>query len=217
MACDLSPQCNFLYGFFKCQLPEDTIDVEITVRTLTGIHTFRKDCTIQSSICSLWCSQIRLFPSLLRKMEAYIEERRNTANPFSPTRRYPNRPSLSPFSTKTTTTKRSRTESKRGSKKHHNSRKVGLCFVPITAVMPTFSFLPAMVAMTPKVTTTATGISTQPPAVQHQPNFNQTQSPTATSAPDYVPPVAGYALIVTLPQTIQSGLTLIQKKEIRMG
>ena len=27
MAGDLEPQCNYLYGFFTCNLPEDTIDV----------------------------------------------------------------------------------------------------------------------------------------------------------------------------------------------
>ena len=93
---------------------EDTIDIEITVRTLKGIHTFRKDLAMQSSMCSPWYSQIRPFPSLLRKME----EKRNTANPFSPTGRYPNRPSTSLFSKKTTTTKSSRAGSKSGSKKH---------------------------------------------------------------------------------------------------
>ena len=31
MACNLAPQCNFLYGVFQCQLPEDTIDMEIMV------------------------------------------------------------------------------------------------------------------------------------------------------------------------------------------
>ena len=49
MPCDLSPQCNFLYGLFNCQLPEVTIDIEITVRTLKCIHNFRQDCATQSS------------------------------------------------------------------------------------------------------------------------------------------------------------------------
>ena len=31
MACDLEPQCNFLYGFFTCNLPDDAIHVEVTV------------------------------------------------------------------------------------------------------------------------------------------------------------------------------------------
>ena len=186
MAYDVSPQCNFLYGFFEFQLPEDTIDAEITVRIWKGIHTFRKDNATQSSMCSQWCSQIRPFPSLLRKMKAYMEQKRSTANLFSPTRGYPNRSSASPFSKKTTTTKRSRTESKRGSKKHHKLRKVeGWCFIPTKATLPTFSFSPAIVTMTPHFTTTATGIFVQPPAVQAQPELNQTQSYTTTSAPNF--------------------------------
>ena len=43
IASDLAPQCNFLYGFLHCDLPEDTIGVEITVCTLREIHNFRKD------------------------------------------------------------------------------------------------------------------------------------------------------------------------------
>ena len=54
MACDPAPQCNFLCGFFHCDLPEDTIDVGISMRTLKGIHNFRKDCATQSSTCSQW-------------------------------------------------------------------------------------------------------------------------------------------------------------------
>ena len=77
MVCDLVPQCNFLYGFFKCELPEDTIDVEITVQTPKGIDTLRKDHATQSSMCSLRRSEVRPFPSLIRKMEAYMEEGRN--------------------------------------------------------------------------------------------------------------------------------------------
>ena len=185
IACDMSPQFNFLYWFFEWHLPEDTIDVDITVTTMKGIHTFRKDHATQSSTYSLWCSQIRPFPSLLRKMEACMEEKRNTTNPFSSTRRYLNSPSTSPFSKKTTTTKWSRTDCGGCSKKHHKLRKVEQCFIPTKGVMATFSFLAAIVAMTPKMTTTATGIFVQSPAAQPQPKFNKTQSCTTTSAPHF--------------------------------
>ena len=47
MACDLNLQYNFLYRYFTCNLPEDKIDVEVTIHTLKGIHTFRKDCNTQ--------------------------------------------------------------------------------------------------------------------------------------------------------------------------
>ena len=82
MACHLAPKCNFLHGFFQCNLWKDIIDVEITVRTLKGMHTFRKDCSSQSSMCSPWDSCIKPFPSLWRKMEDYLKERQTIANPF---------------------------------------------------------------------------------------------------------------------------------------
>ena len=42
MACELSTQCYLVYRFFKCALPEDTIDVDLKVYTLKGIHMFKK-------------------------------------------------------------------------------------------------------------------------------------------------------------------------------
>ena len=75
MDCKLNPQCNFLYRFFKCNLPDDTIDMEITVRTLKGIHKFRTDHATQSSMCSSWGSQVEPFPLIVRKMEMHMEER----------------------------------------------------------------------------------------------------------------------------------------------
>ena len=51
--------------------------------------------------------------------------------------------------------------------------------------MPTFSLLPALVAVTLQVTTTVTGIFEQPPAVQVQPEPNQNQSHSATSTPNF--------------------------------
>ena len=43
MAFELLTQCNLVYGFCKCALPEGTIDVDLQACTLKGIHTFRKD------------------------------------------------------------------------------------------------------------------------------------------------------------------------------
>ena len=97
MAHNLAPQCNFLYGFFQCNLPEDTIDVEIMVRTMKGIHTFKKDSNNQTSSCSPWGLQVHPFPSLMKKMEIYLEERSNITDPFHLTHTYPNRPNISPF------------------------------------------------------------------------------------------------------------------------
>ena len=83
IACNVSPQCNFLHRFFQCALPEGTIDVEITVQTLKGIHTFRKDQNAQSSMCNPCGSCIQPFPSLRKNMAAYKEERQTISNHFN--------------------------------------------------------------------------------------------------------------------------------------
>ena len=143
-------QCNFLYCFFQCNLPEDTIDVEITVWTLKGIHTFRKDCSSQSSVWNPWGLQVKPLPLLLKKMEAYMEERWNIMNPFSSAQRYPNRSNPSPFSKKTTPTKRSKTQTRRSQKKFCKSRRMnGGHFIPAKAAKPTFTQPPTLVTMPP--------------------------------------------------------------------
>ena len=150
MACDLEPKCNFLYGFFHCALPEDTINVEITVRALKGIHTFRKDHTTQSSRCSLWGSRVWSFPSLLKKMMT-IWKKEELINPFTPAKRPNSRQALFPSIKNTTPTKRSKSDSKRGSKKHQKSMKIEGCYMPTKAAMPAFMPSPAIVTMMPTV------------------------------------------------------------------
>ena len=78
-------------SYMDCDLTDDTIDVEITVQTLKIIHTFGKDHSSQTSVCSPWGSHINPFWSIVKKMEAYMEERLNITNPFSSAQRYPNR------------------------------------------------------------------------------------------------------------------------------
>ena len=68
MACDLAPNCNSLFGYFSCNLPEDMKDVTITVHMLKGTHTLRKDRSTQVSRYSLWGMEVRPFPSLRKKM-----------------------------------------------------------------------------------------------------------------------------------------------------
>ena len=83
MACNLEANCNFLYGFFSCTLPEDTINVDITVCTLKGIHIFKKHRNIQVIKCSAWTSKIKPFWSLQCKRAEYLRQREATNNPFA--------------------------------------------------------------------------------------------------------------------------------------
>ena len=73
MACILILQCNFTHRYFRCILPEATINVEVRVKTMKGIHTYRRDCTIQEISCKPWNSRLCPHPSLVRKMQTFLE------------------------------------------------------------------------------------------------------------------------------------------------
>ena len=50
MARQIGTVCNFILGYIKCELPEDTVDVLVKVRTMRGTHTLKEDwdcCTLQ--------------------------------------------------------------------------------------------------------------------------------------------------------------------------
>ena len=96
MACVLANLCNFLNGSFQCQLLEDTIDVEVTVRTMKGIHTIKRAHTTQVISCRPWSSQLCPFSSLVKMMKACIEDEESNADPFLPTPTYPDRPTILP-------------------------------------------------------------------------------------------------------------------------
>ena len=53
MACLLQPECNFLYRFFRCQLPVEVVDVEVKFTSMQGTHIFRRDWTTQLIKCNI--------------------------------------------------------------------------------------------------------------------------------------------------------------------
>ena len=73
MACILMPQCNFTHRYFRCILPEETIDIEVRVKTMKGIHMFRRDHITQVISCKPWSPRLHPYPSLVRKMQTYLE------------------------------------------------------------------------------------------------------------------------------------------------
>ena len=62
MACILMPECNFMHGYFRCLLPEATMDVEVKVKMMRGIHTFRRDHTHPGHSCKPWSSRLHPYP-----------------------------------------------------------------------------------------------------------------------------------------------------------
>ena len=65
MACILKPKCNFLHGYFKCLLIIETVDMEMKVKTMRGIHTFMRHCTTQVISCNPWSPRLCPYPSQL--------------------------------------------------------------------------------------------------------------------------------------------------------
>ena len=72
MACILRPECNFLNGYFRCLLPLETVDIEVKIKMMRGIHTFRRDRTTQFIKCNPWSKRSVLIP-LIQKMKTYLE------------------------------------------------------------------------------------------------------------------------------------------------
>ena len=58
-------QCKFDFHYFYCAIPEDTVDVKMTIWMVDSIHTYRRD----------WTNQMKAYsPSLHKKIMDYEEE-----------------------------------------------------------------------------------------------------------------------------------------------
>ena len=57
----------------SCLLAMEMVDVELKVKTMQGIHTFRQDRISQVIKHNPWSTRLHLFPSLVRKMKTYLE------------------------------------------------------------------------------------------------------------------------------------------------
>ena len=63
MAREISPVCDFIFQSIWTGLPTDTVDVELTVRMVKGIYTYRKDHMAKSMVFLPWTRTIIPFPS----------------------------------------------------------------------------------------------------------------------------------------------------------
>ena len=74
--------CYIDFHNFCCALPEDTIDMEMT------IYTYRRDQTTQMTSYSPWGREVKPFSSLRKKIADYKEEKnesceKRNSNPFT--------------------------------------------------------------------------------------------------------------------------------------
>ena len=93
---EISPVCDFIFRSIQTGLLTDTVDVELTIRTVKGIYTYRKDHTAESMVFLPWSRNVIPFPSLHRKIQVYQDENRPTsawnkghALPYFPTQPQP--------------------------------------------------------------------------------------------------------------------------------
>ena len=73
MDCILQPECNFLHGYFRCHLPNETVDIEVKVTSMQGTHVFRRHRTTQLIKCTLWSSILCPHPTTIKKMRTFLE------------------------------------------------------------------------------------------------------------------------------------------------
>ena len=73
MACILLPECNFLHGYFRCQLPVEVVDVEVKITSMQGTHIFRRDRTTQLIKCTLWSSRLCPHQTIIKKIKTFLE------------------------------------------------------------------------------------------------------------------------------------------------
>ena len=76
MAREISPVCNFIFRSIHTSLLTDTVDIELTVRMVKGIYTYRKDHMAKSTVFSPWSRTMIPFPSLHRKIQAFQDKSR---------------------------------------------------------------------------------------------------------------------------------------------
>ena len=79
MAREISSICNFIFGSVWSGLLMDTVDIEVTVRTVKGIYTYRRDHMAKFTVFSPWSRTIMPFPSLSRKIQAFQDNNKLTS------------------------------------------------------------------------------------------------------------------------------------------
>ena len=91
------PHLQLHIWIYMDRIPTDTFDVELTIRTVKGIYTYRKDHAAESTVFSPWSRTIIPVPSLQRKIQAYQDKKNKKTSawnkvhavPYFPTQHHP--------------------------------------------------------------------------------------------------------------------------------
>ena len=69
----LQSECNFLYGYFRCCLPIETVDIEVKITSMQGTHAFRRAKTSQLIKCTPWSTRLCPHPTIIKKIKTFLE------------------------------------------------------------------------------------------------------------------------------------------------
>ena len=81
MASEITPTCDLVFGYLRCNPLKDTIDIDLKICTLTGTHTYKKDISSQVNKYSSWGCEITPSPSLMKQMMELMRGRETIADP----------------------------------------------------------------------------------------------------------------------------------------
>ena len=73
MACLLQPKCNFLHGYFRCQLPVEVVDAEVKITSMQGTHIFQRHRTTQLIKCTPWNARLHPHHTIIKKIKTFLE------------------------------------------------------------------------------------------------------------------------------------------------
>ena len=61
----------------------DTVNIDLTIRTVKGIYTYHKEHTMESAIFTPWSKNMIPFPSLRPKIQVFKDKKQNTTMPWN--------------------------------------------------------------------------------------------------------------------------------------
>ena len=70
----ISTVCSFVLRYVRCELPEDTVDVMIKVRTMHGMHTLREDRDNHTLKFRPWSVRTKPFEALKARLNKYVRK-----------------------------------------------------------------------------------------------------------------------------------------------
>ena len=79
MVSKITPNCDLILGILKCNLSKDTIDIDLNIHTLRGIHSYKKDRSSQVNKYSPLGIGITPFPSPPHNMNSTYQRPKATA------------------------------------------------------------------------------------------------------------------------------------------